>query len=116
MRAAWKEKFTPQRRLPSVGLPPTSSFTIPGKSGEGFGKNGIDPSPLAGGNHLVKIIPFLHAGTGKSFVCKDAGQLPIGVFLDFLCIVGFLCLIAVDLFLIVGAHSAVSRYSLFAML
>jgi hypothetical protein len=89
---------------------------IPGESGEGFGKNGVDPASLAGGNHLIEIVPFLHAGTGKSFVRKDAGQLPIGVFLDFLGVVGFLGLIAVDLFLIVGAHPAVSRYSLFAMM
>ena len=31
---------------------------VPGKSREGFGKNGVDPSSLAGGNHLVEIIPL----------------------------------------------------------
>ena len=31
---------------------------VPSKSGEGFGKNGVDPSPLAGGNHLIEIVPF----------------------------------------------------------
>ena len=57
---------------------------------------------FTGGYHLIEVFPLFHAGPRESFVSKDAGQLPVWILLDFLGVVGFLCLVAGDLLLAVS--------------
>lgn len=85
---------------------------VPGEAGEGFGQDGVDLAPLAGGDHLIEVFPLFHAGPRKSLVSKDAGQLPVWILLDLLGVVGFLRLVAGDLLLAVGGYPAVGRYPL----
>lgn len=70
---------------------------VPGKTGGGFGEDHVDPAPLACGDHPVELHPLLQAGAAEVLISEGTGHLPIEVFLDFLCIVVLLGLVAVEL-------------------
>ena len=80
------------------------------KSADGFDDNHIYPASFALADQFIEFVTLFHTGAGDTLVGVNAYQLPAGFSVNPFCVVIHLILIAVELFVLLGGHSAVSGY------
>ena len=71
---------------------------------------------FAGSDHLFELCSLFETGTRDALVGIDPRHFQIRTVLDFLCVVGLLGFIAVELFFTVGRYPAVGRHPLFPIM
>ena len=89
---------------------------VSGEAGERFCDDEVDMASFAGSDHLFELCSLFETGTRDALVGIDPRHFPIRTVLDFLCVVGLLGFIAVELFFTVGRYPAVGRHPLFPIM
>ena len=81
--------------------------SIAGEPTDGFCDDHVNVSGHALVDHTLEFRTLLCVGTGDAVIGEDSCQLPFRIFLNVLCVVGDLCVIACFLFIRIRADSAV---------
>ena len=88
---------------------------ISGKAADLLCDNQVDLACLAQLDHGEELLTVLHRGPRNAFIGKNTRKLPRVVFLDHLCVVLDLQLIAAGLIILLGADPAVSTNTQFLL-
>ena len=88
---------------------------VTGKSGNGLGNHQVNFSCLAVSNHAVELVTTFGAGTRNALIGVNVHQFIFWVVVDVGGVVCHLVFKAVQLFLLCGGHSAISRHPQFLL-
>ena len=80
---------------------------VPGKAGEGFGEDEVDPAPPALADHPLEFLPAADGRAGFALVGEHVRHDPVRIFCDFFGVVALLRLVAGELLLVIGGDAAV---------
>ena len=67
---------------------------VAGEAADGFGDDHVNFAVLAVADHAVEFFPLLGGSAAYTLIRVDIGQHPVGIFADYLAVVGHLGLIA----------------------